>query len=71
MTTEAAVTKMAYLFGRGVKPERLRVAMSEDLRGERRVIGPAGWGQLSSLTDEVDKLRSKRIPQSARRRNFY
>lgn len=34
MTTEAAVTKLAYILSKGVSPEQARKAMSEDLRGE-------------------------------------
>lgn len=51
MTTEACVTKMAYLFGRGLTDERLRRAMSDDLRGERteRPTESSSWGDLSSL----------------------
>ena len=34
MTTESVVTKMAYLFGRGLTPEEITQAMVTDLRGE-------------------------------------
>ena len=34
MTTEACVTKIAYLYGRGLRGAALRDAMAEDLRGE-------------------------------------
>lgn len=34
MTTEAAVTKLAYLFSKGLPPDQCRKAMGEDLRGE-------------------------------------
>jgi len=34
MTTEAAVTKMAYLFSKGLSPEECREKMEENLRGE-------------------------------------
>ena len=49
MTTEAVVTKMAYLFGRKLSGERLRKAMNDDLRGERTVGLQGSWGELSSL----------------------
>lgn len=49
MTTEACVTKMAYLFGRRLSGERLRKAMNDDLRGERTVGIQGSWGELSSL----------------------
>ncbi len=35
MTTEACVTKVAYLCGRGLEGDALRDAMETDLRGER------------------------------------
>ena len=35
MTTEACVTKVAYLCGRGLQGDALRQAMVTDLRGER------------------------------------
>lgn len=34
MTTEAALTKMMFLFGSGLTPEQVRVKMTESLRGE-------------------------------------
>ena len=34
MTTESVVTKMAYLFGRGLSPNDIKQAMVTDLRGE-------------------------------------
>lgn len=34
MTTEAAVTKLAYLLSKGLSPDQCRKAMCEDLRGE-------------------------------------
>ncbi|EZG47333.1 L-asparaginase type I [Gregarina niphandrodes] len=34
ITTEAAFTKLAYLFGKGFKDEELRAMMEQDLRGE-------------------------------------
>ena len=56
MTTEACVTKMAHLFGRGFSTEKIRRLMMSDLRGE---IGNAresslgvgsGWSSLGSLS---------------------
>lgn len=34
MTTEAIVTKLSYLFGRGIEPATVRAYMEKDLRGE-------------------------------------
>eukprot|EP00930_Biecheleria_cincta_P050019 TRINITY_DN35207_c0_g1_i1.p1 TRINITY_DN35207_c0_g1~~TRINITY_DN35207_c0_g1_i1.p1 ORF type:complete len:421 (+),score=68.21 TRINITY_DN35207_c0_g1_i1:87-1349(+) len=34
MTAEATVTKLAYLFSKGLSPEECRVAMTQNLRGE-------------------------------------
>ncbi len=34
MTVEACVTKLAYLFGRGLSTAEVRTAMGTDLRGE-------------------------------------
>merc|ERR1719468_87303 len=34
MTTEAAVTKLVYLFSKGLAPPQVRASMGEDLRGE-------------------------------------
>ena len=45
MTTEAIVTKMAYLIGRGLNDRALRQAMGEDLRGE---LSPMGKELVSS-----------------------
>ena len=49
MTTEAVVTKPAYLFGRKLGHERLRGAMEADLRGERTVERGGSWLELSEL----------------------
>lgn len=40
MTTEACVTKLAYLSGRGLVGDQLRVAMSQNLRGELTESAP-------------------------------
>jgi len=49
MTTEACVTKMAYLLGRNIKGERLRKLMMDDLRGELTVRPADKWSELSQL----------------------
>ena len=49
MTTEACVTKMAYLFGRGVEGVELRQAMMDDLRGELSLGESGAWAELRSL----------------------
>ena len=51
MTTEAVVTKMAYLLGKNFKggPQRLRELMYEDLRGERTARSQSSWKELSSV----------------------
>jgi L-asparaginase len=52
MTTEAVVTKMAYLFGRDLKGAALAKAMQDDLRGERSVQPGAGqFGMRQSALD--------------------
>ena len=65
MTTEAVVTKMAYLFGRRLSTERLRKAMNDDLRGERTVGVQSSWGELSSLGGFVGAVQDPlRVPGS-------
>jgi L-asparaginase len=34
MTVEAALTKLVYLFGRGLSPDEVKTQMQLDLRGE-------------------------------------
>lgn len=40
MTTEAALAKLFYLFGRGLSPEQTRQELQRDLRGEMTVHAP-------------------------------
>ena len=74
MTTEAVVTKMAYLFGRKLSSERLRKAMNDDLRGERTVGVQSSWGELSSLGGFVGAVQmpgSVTEVREQRRRQSY
>ena len=60
MTTEACVTKVAYLCGRGLQGDALRQAMVTDLRGERR--------QIAKLADHGFGIRPRRTREHADRR---
>ena len=60
MTTEACVTKMAYLFGRKLSGERLRKAMMDDLRGEITVGTQASWGELGAISSVMGQGRAPR-----------
>ena len=53
MTTEACVTKIAYLLGRGISGPKLRNAMNDDLRGERSVGSQSSWADLSTLSGGI------------------
>jgi L-asparaginase len=53
MTTEAVVTKLGYLVGRGRKGEALNQAMATDLRGELTPEGQEG------STPFTQRMRSK------------
>ena len=54
MTMEACVTKLAYLLGRGLRGDELRVPMMTDLRGEL-----SAQSGLTSLTQMKRHRASK------------
>ena len=57
MTTEAAVTKLAYLLGRGLRGAQLKAAMESNLRGELTLKSTQGYTQnehRSGSGDAVD-----------------
>ena len=56
MTIEAISTKMAYLFGRGLTGDEIRLAMNEDLRGERSRLAPPSAVESGSLGNVLGKL---------------
>lgn len=64
MTTEACVTKMAYLFGRGVEGADLRRAMSDDLRGELSASDAGAWGELASIGIGLSSSSASRARRS-------
>ncbi len=43
MTSEAAITKLMYLFGRGLTPKQVRAEMERSLCGELTLSTPAGY----------------------------
>lgn len=55
MTTEAVVTKLGYLGGRGLRGAELRDAMVSDLRGEVTLADHEG----KTLTQMISLRRSR------------
>ena len=66
MTTEACVTKLAHLFGKKIKGDRLRRMVNQDLRGERTVRPNSQWSEL--LGGARYELSSLARPESEVRR---
>ena len=56
MTTEACVTKVAYLCGRGLEGDALRDAMETDLRGERSADQGAATDIAHQRASRLDRL---------------
>jgi len=56
MTTEAAVTKLAYLMGRGLTGAQLKVAMETNLRGELTLNGKSSLYQLRGEPEILSRL---------------
>jgi len=48
LTTEAALTKLFYLFGRGFNTEQVKAQVQIDLRGELTPTRPA-WQRAQSI----------------------
>ena len=62
MTTEACVTKLAYLLGLGLEPEGIREAMGTDLRGEMtaaQINGFLGDQMGAGDPDSIGGLRRR------------
>ena len=56
MTTEACVTKVAYLCGRGLEGDALRDAMETDLRSERSADQGAATDIAHQRASRLDRL---------------
>jgi L-asparaginase len=56
MTTEACVTKLAYLMGRGLTGHPLKVAMESNLRGDLTLNEKRTYAKTQSEFDFTSKL---------------
>jgi len=54
MTVEATVTKLAYLMGRGLRGERLKLAMESDIRGELTVTKESSYNAQDHSSDSLE-----------------